>query len=79
MIERKQLSREDHEFIGSIIDKELFFDAGEESNDLIRLIGFYVNWEKEKLENEEIGSDDYAGDIARAASILDTLSYKEEE
>jgi hypothetical protein len=76
----KPLSYEESKFINEVVDKEIFFAmASGERNDLVDLVAYYVNWEKEKLENEEIGSDDYEKDIATAQSILKKLDYKEEE
>jgi hypothetical protein len=65
---------EEKDFVISLIDKELAFEPfGEVPNDLLQVVRYYVAWEKEKLEDRSIGSEDYEGDIAIANSILSKM------
>lgn len=73
-------TQEEKDFIISLIDKELSFEPfGEVPNDLLEVVRYYIGWEKEKLEEESIGSDNYERDIAIADTLLSKLKYKRRE
>lgn len=74
------LLRKEIDFINSVVEKEMFFAlASDESSDLVDLVAYYVDWEKQKLENKEIGSDDYAADIELADIVLSKLRKGKEQ
>lgn len=73
------LTREEQEFVADLIIKEVFFAiASGQATDLTESLVGYTEWEKQKLEEEGIGSDDYPRDIALATSIIEKLSSLED-
>lgn len=74
-MEDKELTEQEALFLADTLHKELFFALmNGEPNQLATLISDIVEWEKEKLMDGGIESNDYEQDIQTANDILAKLS-----